>query len=132
MKKNIVKYLMIFSVTSIIAFIATVLFVNINNHKLNRLNRHQLAFVDLESGEVIPFPEFEHKETETREQICLRNRNGQIIFWGEIDYSSKTLSGDILLTPSMVQIGNYYITYNCNSIQTEIDGESRYYLTLHY
>lgn len=129
MKRNIVRYLMIFSVVSIITFIATVFFVNINNIKLNR---HQLAFVDLETGEVIPFPEFKTKESGLIEQICLRNRNGQIIFWGEIDYSSNSISGDILSVPSMIQMGNYYITYNSNAIQTEKGEKSRYYLTLHY
>jgi len=156
---NIINYLKVFILTLIVAFVITIGFVLICNHDIKK---GLPALVDLESGEIIRLPEFNMNNEQIPESVCLRNSNGAIVFWGEFDYSTSTLCGNLFTdsnksghsqtrqcfigilnpssdkihyldtNPTYMQVGEYYITYNCNTVITDDIEDTRYNLTIHY
>lgn len=149
MNRSIIKYIRIFIIALITSATVMVALINIDFYAKHNEYRERLAFIDSISHEVIPFPEFDEKMVCLSEQVCIRNSSGQIVFWGEYDYSTATMSGNILsveavldqsndkvyylaTSPYIIQTDNYYILYNSNTVQTGNGQEDRDYLTVHY
>lgn len=159
---SIIRYLKIFLLTLIVAFVISAGFVMIYNHDAK--GEHP-ALVDLLTGEIIRLPEFNKDNGQVTESVCLRNSKGTIVFWGEFDYSTNTLIGNVFAgesnfignksdkmqqcfigilnplsdkihyldtNPTYIQMGKYYITYNCNAVITDSGEDIRYNLVIHY
>lgn len=108
-KTELLTYIIIFETGILISLLGVILLHGMSDNSLSNKSAGQnsnsgkgnLVLLDTESGEEIAFPDFQVNTDgnwSKQQGVCMKNREGRILYLGEYDDNRGILTGDLLLT----------------------------------
>lgn len=99
-------YIIIFETGILISLLGVMLIHGMRNNSLRsesvkrNAGEGELLLLDMENGERIAFPDFRLKTdgNQRQQEVCMKNRDGRMLYLGEHDSDRGILTGDLLLT----------------------------------